>query len=85
MVIAILSEFSRRGKYSCATFVPWPRGAPHLDAMVKKLGPLTQETRIPITMEPRQFLTVIAGGAGKHSHYFVPFPRCSAVSKKVGE
>jgi hypothetical protein len=62
----------------------WPKGAPHLDVLKNKLGPMKRDTRIPVTLAPEQFLTVMAGGAGKHSHYFAPFPRCSVVSKRVG-
>jgi hypothetical protein len=61
----------------------WPKHAPHLDVLTSKLGPMKRDTLVPVTMSPEQFLTVIAGGAGKHSHYFAPFPRCSVVSKRV--
>ena len=61
----------------------WPKGGPHMDVLVQKFGPVSPETLIPVTLKPEQFLTVIAGGAGKHSHYFAPFPRCSPVSKKI--
>ena len=61
----------------------WPKGAPHMDALVGKLGPVKPDTLIPVTVKAGQFLTVIAGGAGKHSHYFAPFPRGSPVSKMV--
>ncbi len=61
----------------------WPKAGPHMETLVQKMGPVTPETLIPVTIRPDQFLTVIAGGAGKHSHYFAPFPRCSPVSRKV--
>ncbi|MCC6473783.1 MAG: hypothetical protein IT514_08570 [Burkholderiales bacterium] len=62
----------------------WPRGGPHRDGLAERVGTLSPDTLSPVTMQPRQFLTVITGGAGKHSHYFAPFPRCSPASRKVG-
>jgi len=44
---------------------------------------LTPETRIPMTLKPDLIYTVIAGGSGKHSHFFAPFPGCMPASKKV--
>lgn len=61
----------------------WPKGGPYIDAVIQRLGPVKPDTLIPITVKAEQFLTVVAGGAGKHSHYFAPFPRCSLASKKV--
>jgi hypothetical protein len=43
------------------------------------------ESRIPITLEAKQFLVLIAGGAGKQSHYFAQFPGCQPVTKLIGE
>jgi len=62
----------------------WPKGSPgftHLSQMLGKT--LTPETLIPITLKPEQLYVVIAGGAGKHSHYFAAFPGCLPVSKIV--
>jgi len=62
----------------------WPKGSPGFAHLSKMLGkPLTPETRIPITLSPELLYTVIAGGTGKHSHFFAPFPGCLPVSKKV--
>jgi hypothetical protein len=61
----------------------WPRGGPQMEGVVQRLGPVSPETLIPITVKAEQFFTVIAGGAGKHSHYFAPFPRCLPVSRKI--
>ena len=46
---------------------------------------MTPETMIPVTNEPEQFLIIITGGDGKHSHYFAPFPGCYPVSRLVEE
>ena len=65
-------------------FSAWPKGCPNVDIVAKKLGiTLKPETMIPITYRPENIETVIAGGAGKHSHYFAPFPECFPVSVKV--
>jgi hypothetical protein len=61
----------------------WPRGGPQTEGVVQRLGSVTPDTLVPVTVRPEQFFTVIAGGAGKHSHYFAPFPRCLPVSRKV--
>ena len=61
----------------------WPGGGPQMDGVVKRLGPVSPDTLVPITVKPEQLLTVIAGGAGKHSHYFAPFPKCLPVSRKI--
>jgi len=62
----------------------WPKGNPGFEAVSKMLGQrLTPETLIPITLKPDLFYIVIAGGTGKHSHYFPPFPGCLPVSKLV--
>jgi hypothetical protein len=64
-------------------FSAWPKGCPHTEILVKKFGPVTQDTLIPITLKPEDIHIVIAGGAGKHSHFFPPFPGCFPVSKRV--
>jgi hypothetical protein len=62
----------------------WPKGSPGFEVVSKMLGQtLTPETLIPITLKPDLFYIVIAGGTGKHSHYFAPFPGCLPVSKLV--
>jgi hypothetical protein len=62
----------------------WPKGSPGITQVSKKLGKsLTPETLIPITLKPELLYTVIAGGAGKHSHFFAPFPGCIPASKLV--
>jgi hypothetical protein len=61
----------------------WPKGSPNLDLLIKRFGPVTPETLIPITFKPEDFLIVIGGGSGKHSHFFPPFPGCFPVSKLV--
>ncbi|MCJ7595385.1 MAG: hypothetical protein MUO52_11505 [Desulfobacterales bacterium] len=63
----------------------WPAGCPEWDKLGEKLGAMTPETMIPITNEPEQFLIIITGGDGKHSHYFAPFPGCYPVSRLVEE
>jgi hypothetical protein len=64
-------------------FSAWPKGCPNIDLLVKKFGPVNPDTRIPITLRPEEFQIVIAGGAGKHSHFFAPFPGCFPVSRLV--
>ena len=64
-------------------FSVWPKGCPNVDLLIKKLGPLNPDTPVPITFSPNNIQTLIAGGAGKHSHYFAPFPGCFPASVKV--
>ena len=64
-------------------FSVWPKGCPNVDLLTRKLGPLGPDTPVPITFSPDHIQTFIAGGAGKHSHYFAPFPGCFPVSVKV--
>ena len=61
----------------------WPKGSPNTDLLIKKFGPVTPDTLIPITFRPEEFQVLIAGGAGKHSHFFAPFPGCFPVSRLV--
>jgi hypothetical protein len=61
----------------------WPAGCPETKNFIDKFGPVTPESMIPITWKPEQFLIVLAGGSGKHSHYFPPFLGCFPVSKFV--
>jgi hypothetical protein len=48
----------------------------------KELQPSTLDTLIPITLTPDDIDIVVAGGAGKHSQYFVP-GHGVAVSKRI--
>jgi len=61
----------------------WPADCSKIEKFTKKGERITSESMIPITSKPEGFLIVIAGGAGKHSHYFPPFPGCFPVSKLV--
>jgi len=60
----------------------WPSGC-NSKILEDKFGPVTPDSLIPITLKPELFNTVIAGGTGKHSHFFAPFPGCLPASKKV--
>ncbi|MFC1905011.1 UGSC family (seleno)protein [Chloroflexota bacterium] len=62
-----------------------PAGCSHAGQLTDILGPITSKTMLPIIARAEQFLIAIAGGDGKHSHYFPPFPGCFPVSKPVSE
>jgi hypothetical protein len=64
-------------------FSAWPKGCPNIDLLIKRLGPVSPNTPIPITLRPEELHIVIAGGAGKHSHFFAPFPGCFPISKMI--
>jgi hypothetical protein len=64
-------------------FSAWPKGCPNTDLLIKRFGPVSPDTPIPITLRPEEFHIVIAGGAGKHSHFFAPFPGCFPVSRLI--
>jgi hypothetical protein len=64
-------------------FSAWPKGCPNTDLLIKKFGPVASETPIPITLRPDELHILIAGGAGKHSHFFAPFPGCFPVSRPI--
>jgi hypothetical protein len=64
-------------------FSAWPKGCPNVDLLVKKFGPVSENTPIPMTLRPETFHLVIAGGAGKHSHFFAPFPGCFPVTRPL--
>jgi hypothetical protein len=66
-------------------FSAWPSGCPNTDLLIKRFGPVSPDTLIPITLRSDEFHIVIAGGAGKHSHFFAPFPGCFPVSRSVGK
>jgi len=61
----------------------WPSGCSDTGKLMEKMGPVTSESKIPITLKPEQFVIVIGGGDGKHSHYFPPFPGSFPVSRLV--
>ena len=63
----------------------WPAGCTDMKQLVEIFGPVNSESRIPITLEAKQFLVLIAGGAGKQSHYFAQFPGCQPVTKLIGK
>ena len=64
-------------------FSAWPKGCPNVDLLVKKFGPVSENTPIPITLRPEEFHVVIAGGVGKHSHFFAPFPGCFPITRTL--
>ena len=64
-------------------FLAWPKGCPNTDLLIKKFGPVAPETPIPMTWRPEELHVVIAGGAGKHSHFFAPFPGCFPVTRPI--
>ncbi|MFC2005957.1 hypothetical protein ACFLVG_03235, partial [Chloroflexota bacterium] len=61
----------------------WPDECRDTKKLTDIFGPLTPESMIPITFRPEQFLVALAGGYGKQSHYFAPFPGSLAISKLV--
>jgi hypothetical protein len=61
----------------------WPSSCKNEKLLEQYLGPVTPESLIPITVKPEQLHIVIAGGEGKHSHYFAPFPGAFSASKAV--
>jgi hypothetical protein len=60
----------------------WPSACGR-ERLSEMLGPVSDESLIPITLKPEQFIVVIAGGDGKQSHYFAPLPGSFPVSKLV--
>ena len=64
-------------------FSAWPKGSPNTNLLIKRFGPVTPNTLIPITFKAEDFRIVIAGGAGKHSHFFPPFPGCFPISRVI--
>jgi hypothetical protein len=61
----------------------WPAGCTDMQHLIELYGPVDSESRIPITLEAKQFLVLVAGGAGKQSHYFSQFPGCQPVTKLI--
>ena len=64
-------------------FSGFPKGCSNKEVLEQKIGPVGPDTLIPIIVKPEYVHLVIAGGAGKHSHYFAPFVGCLPVSKPV--
>jgi len=64
-------------------FSAWPKGCPNTDLFLKKFGEVTPDTLVPFTFKPQDLHVIIAGGYGKHSHFFAPFPGCFPVSRMV--
>jgi hypothetical protein len=60
----------------------WPSACGH-ERLTEILGPLTEDSLVPVTRRPEQFLLVVAGGDGKQSHYFAPIPGSFLVSKLI--
>ncbi len=62
----------------------WPSAFSDVKKLEDELGgPITPESMIPIVLKPENFCIVLAGGAGKHSHYFPPFVGSFTNSKLV--
>jgi hypothetical protein len=61
----------------------WPSSCKNEKILERYLGPITPESLIPITAKPEQIRIVIAGGEGKQSHYFAPFPGAFSASKSL--
>jgi hypothetical protein len=62
----------------------WPTGCTDMQHLIELYGPVDSKSLIPITLEAKQFLVLVAGGAGKQSHYFSQFPGCQPVTKLIG-
>ena len=60
----------------------WPSACGR-ERLAEMLGAATDDSLIPITLKPEQFLIVIAGGDGKQSHYFAPLPGSFPVSRLI--
>jgi hypothetical protein len=61
----------------------WPKSCDRASLEAQMGKKLTESTMIPVTQTPDLIEVVIAGGAGKHSHYFGPFPGCRPASKLI--
>ncbi len=70
-----------------ATRIPvsaWPRVSGRFKALEELLKiNITPDTLIPMATRPEDIYLVIAGGAGKQSHYFPPFPGCFPASRRI--
>ncbi|HVP76838.1 MAG TPA: UGSC family (seleno)protein [Thermodesulfobacteriota bacterium] len=60
----------------------WPSACGR-EKLTEILGPLTDDSLVPITRRPGQLLLVVAGGDGKQSHYFPPLPGSFPVSRLI--
>ena len=75
----------RKACWEC-TRIPlsaWPNSDKNEAELEKYLGPVTPESLVPICAKPEQIMIMVAGGDGKHSHYFGPFPGCFPVSRLI--
>ena len=63
----------------------WPSGCTEHERLEARFGPIAPDAMVPITHTPEQIMIVLAGGEGKHSHYFAPFPGAQPVSRLVGD
>lgn len=63
----------------------WPPGCTDMEKLIENVGPVTQDSMIPVAAKPEQILIVISGGDGKQSHYFAPFPGSFAVTRIIGK
>ncbi len=61
----------------------WPSGCPEMARLIQKLGPINSQSMIPVAVQPEQIIIVLAGGAGKQSHYFAPFLGSAATSRLI--
>jgi hypothetical protein len=62
----------------------WPAGCTYRKQVLEILGSADPESRVPITLDAKQFLVLVAGGAGKQSHYFAQFPGCQPATRLIG-
>jgi hypothetical protein len=60
----------------------WPSACPR-ERLSEMLGPLTDDTLVPVTLKREQLLIIVAGGDGKQSHYFAPIPGSFPVSRLI--
>jgi hypothetical protein len=61
----------------------WPESYKNGKMLERYLGAITSGSLIPITVKPEQLRIVMAGGEGKHSHYFAPFPGSFSASQLI--
>jgi hypothetical protein len=47
------------------------------------VGPVSDDTLVPVTLDPGQLGVAVAGGDGKQSHYFAPLPGAFPVSRLI--
>ena len=63
----------------------WPDDCRKTEEITVDPGGVTPESMIPITASPEHFIIVVAGGYGKHSHYFPTFSRSIPTTKKISK